>query len=369
VNAPSAELEGTSFTREVLAAFRVAACGGTDAMLPPGIDPTMLRTHCDALNQGYAEYKKEWVDVAMPFLAKLRPDTIPDQVVYPFGGGDLMTALATFPNLMEITTISLEIAGDIRGIAHPDNKRLSKELKTLREHLAKLFLKAHSRTVNLDIETRGAIPGEAAFTLAAMVIHGFEPVSYRYFTIRDDGSLAYLSSDAIKQAEMAKKRGRSGPFANAEIQFRKPNESAVRVLRHIGFDLSDSNLRRSPALIKHLDSKSKVAAMTKAASHLLWDDKHFSVIREWLMTHTDWMISDTTGVPPRIAARYGFEQDYFGQYEYAEPFGSVNNRDMLDFHAKFKNNAPIAFRYGYPDNRSHGHIVVTRKPGIGGAKP
>ena len=66
-----------------------------------------------------------------------------------------------------------------KGIMKPDNKRLEKELATLREHLGKLFLKAHSRTINLDIETRGAVPGEAAFTLAAMAIHGYEPLTYR----------------------------------------------------------------------------------------------------------------------------------------------------------------------------------------------
>ncbi|MDB5217440.1 MAG: hypothetical protein JWO86_5367, partial [Myxococcaceae bacterium] len=150
---------------------------------------------------------------------------------------------------------------------------------------------------------------------------------------------------------------------------KKKGEPGVRVLRHVAYDLSDGNLKRFPQLVKHLDTKPKVAAMTKAASHLLWDDANFSIIRDWLMTHTDWMISDTTGVPPRIAKKNGFEQDYYGQYEYAEPFGTVNNKDMNDFHEKFKGNAPIAFRYGYPDNKSHGHIVVTHKPGVVGTKP
>ena len=89
-----------------------------------------------------------------------------------------------------------------------DNKRLEKELATLREHLGKLFLKAHSRTINLDIETRGAVPGEAAFTLAAMAIHGFEPITYRYFDFNDDGSLHYLTDADIAKAEKA---GQDGP--------------------------------------------------------------------------------------------------------------------------------------------------------------
>jgi hypothetical protein len=318
----------------------------------------MVDAHCALLSSGYAEYKREWLAVAMPFIAKIRPPNVPTTVVYPFGGGDLVSALATYPDGLEFTTVSLEIAGDVRPVLTADNKRIEKELGVLREHLAKLFLKAHSRTVNLDIETRGAVPGEVAFTMAALAIHGFEPVSLRYFDFNADGTLRWLGDDDFAKADKAKSRS---AFSNAEIRFRKPGDRQVRVLRHVAYDLSDANLKTHPALIKHLEAKGKVSAMTKAGSHLLWDDANFAVIRDYLMTHTDWMISDTTGVPPRIAKKYGFVQDVYGMYEGAEPFGTVNNGDMQAFISLFKGSAPIPFRYGYPDNHSHGHIVVTRK--------
>jgi hypothetical protein len=224
-----------------------------------------------------------------------------------------------------------------------------------------LFLKAHSRTINMDIETKAAVPGELAFTMAALVIHGYEPVTLRYFSFNADGTLKYLTEEEIAKNE--KNTGRGGPFANAELRFKKPGDSKVRVLRHVAYDLSDGSMKRSPGLLKHLEAKGKpVSTMTKAASHLLWDDQNFSVIRDYLMTHTEWMISDTTGVPPRIAKKYGFVQEFYGAYLGAEPFGTVNNNDMMAFINAFKGAPPISFRYGYPDNKSHGHIVVTRKP-------
>ncbi len=358
--APDEPLTGAQFAKQIREAFRVAGCGGDDSLIPPQIDKKLVDQHCAMLTSGYAEYKREWLEVAVPFIAKLRPANVPSTVVYPFGGGDLVSALATYPDATELTTISLEIAGDIRGIDKADNKRLGKELETLRDHLGKLFLKAHSRTINMDIETRAAVPGEMAFTMAALVIHGYEPVTLRYFSFEPDGTLKYLTEEDIAKNE--KKTGRAGPFANAEIRFKKPGDAKVRVLRHVAFDLSDGNLKKNPALLKHLEAKGKVSTMTKAASHLLWDDGNFSVIRDYLMTHTDWMISDTTGVPPRIAKKYGFTQDVYGQYEWPEPFGTVNNADATAFHNLFKGAQPITFRYGYPDNKSHGHIVVTRKP-------
>lgn len=359
-SAPEEPLTGAQLTKQIKEAFRVAGCGGDDSLIPPQIDKKLVDQHCAMLTSAFDEYKREWLAVAGPFIAKLRPANVPNTVVYPFGGGDLVSALATYPDATELTTISLEIAGDIRGIDKVDNKRLAKELETLRDHLGKLFLKAHSRTINMDIETRAAVPGELAFTMAALVIHGYEPVTLRYFSFNPDGTLKYLTEEEITKNE--KNTGRSGPFANAELRFKKPGDAKVRVLRHVAFDLSDGNLKKSPALLKHLEAKGKVSTMTKAASHLLWDDANFSVIRDYLMTHTDWMISDTTGVPPRIAKKYGFVQDVYGQYEWPEPFGTVNNADATAFHNLFKGAQPITFRYGYPDNKSHGHIVVTHKP-------
>ncbi len=43
---------------------------------------------------------------------------------------------------------------------------------------------------------------------------------------------------------------------------------------------------------------------------------------------------------------------------------TVNNADATAFHELFKTATPITFRYGYPDNKSHGHIVVTHKPEV-----
>jgi hypothetical protein len=363
-SAPDEPLAGTLFTKEIQAAYRVAGCGGPDSYIPSQIDKKIVDAHCAQLTASYAEYKKEWLDVAGPFLAKLRPDGLPTTLVYPFGGGDLVSALATYPDAVDITTISLEIVGDIRGIDKAENKKLTTELAQLRDHLGKLFLKAHSRTINLDIETHVAVPGEAAYTMAAMVIHGYEPTAYRYFSINSDGTLKWLTDDDIAKN---KETGSRGPFANAEIRFRKVGDTSgkIRILRHVSYDLSDTNMKARPGLLKFLESKGKpVSTMTKAASHLLWDDQNFAVIRDYLMTHTDWMISDTTGVPPRIAKKYGFEQDFYGQYEWPEPFGTVNNADATAFHEAFKTAKPITFRYGYPDNKSHGHIVVTHKPGV-----
>jgi hypothetical protein len=133
-------------------------------------------------------------------------------------------------------------------------------------------------------------------------------------------------------------------------------------LKHIAFNLDDAHLKADPSLLAYLSSKGKVAAMTKAASHLLWNE-HFSLIRGWIVDHTDWMISDSTGIPPRVAQAAGFTQETFGRFDGPAPFGLVDERDADDFKRLFAAEPArnLAFRFGYPDKEGHAHLIVTSR--------
>jgi hypothetical protein len=352
--------EGQDYAAEARALYKVAACGsGGD--LPARFDPAVVTRHCEELGRAYDDYRRAWVEPAKAFFASLRPRDLPRVVVYPFGGGDLVSALATFPDALEMTTISLEPAGDVRPMDTLTPDRLSRELAVHRSHLERLFEKAHSRTDNLDKESKTELPGEILFAMAALVVHGKEPVSLRYFRLRPDGSLAYVTQADIDGAKPADRRAL---FANAELQFRTAGDpkAPVQVLRHVSFNLDDAHLKADPSLLAYLAAKGKVAAMTKAATHLLWND-HFSLIRGWLVDHTDWMASDSTGLPPRVAEPAGFVQDTYGTFDGPSPFGLPDARDARDLKKLFATNPSrdLSFRYGYPDARGHAHLIVTHR--------
>ncbi len=359
---PDPPLEGLNFIEQARVVFRVAACGPAGDV-PARFDAAVVAKHCDELSKAYADYRKSWVDVAEPFLAALRPKDLPGSVVYPFGGGNLVSALATFPDATEITTISLEPAGDIRPVDRLAGDFLAHELAVHRAHLERLFEKAHSRTDNLEKESKTELPGEILFALAALVVHGDEPVSLRYFRVHADGSLGWLSQADIDAAKTPGER--RVLFANAELRFRKggASDAPLQTLRHVSFNLDDDHLKADPGLLAHLSGKGKVAAMTKAATHLLWND-HFSLIRGWLVGHTDWMASDSTGLPPRIAGPAGYTQDTYGTFDGPSPFGDPDGNDAADLKKLFASQPAheLAFRYGYPDKHGHAHLIITHRP-------
>jgi hypothetical protein len=379
--------EGQDFAEEVKLLYRVVACVDTES-LPPSIDARTVTAHCKDLGPRIEAYRAGYVATAKPFLAAIEPPGLPTSVVYPFGGGDLVTALTTYPEAREITTLSLELAGDPRRIRGMARESLERSLKRLRWQLGELFGgEEYSRSETLKKTQRGDIPGELAFFLVGLAVHGYEPVSLRYFTIRPDGSVHYLDDAAIADLERTDATHRkatwtppdfSEAFANAEIGFRKrgaagglgakpgspgvppsPTDEEVRIHRHIAQNLSDDRLKADPAALRHLERKGSVAAMTKAASYLLWNDA-FSVIRGYLLRHAVFMVSDSTGVPPRFARAAGFSQETYGSFR--SSLLRASREHNLDF-KKLWDGQPrrkLPFRYGYLSGGA-AHLLVTRK--------
>jgi hypothetical protein len=368
VAAPEPDSSGADLIEPARVLFRVAACGETGDV-PERFNRVLVDAHCKTLRGLYARYRQRWLDVAMPFIAALRPKNLSPRVVYPFGGGDLLGALAVFPDAEEITTLSLEPAGDIRHIDSILPVRLKGALKTNDHNLMKLLGLSYSNTINLGTGDRAWLPGEIVLLLGALAVHGYEPTSLRYFHIGVDGTLHYLSLDEIdaeSKLSHPEPEGGHAPLADVELRFRKTGTtSPEKVARHIAHDLANREVGLDPGLKRHLEAKGSVAVMTKAASHLLWSDD-FSTIREYLLEHAEWMISDSTGIPPRFAQAAGFVQDTFGIFDGPAPFGPIEPLDGHAFRHLWAENPKRAlpFKFGYGDVHHRSHMMIMRRGAV-----
>src|SRR3954471_10461002 len=103
----AAHADGVDFIKDAKLFYRVVACGGSDP-LPATVDAATVDKHCAEMAKRYKDYNEKYAQVAETFFSGVRPANLPATVVYPFGGGDLGSALITYPQATEITTISLE---------------------------------------------------------------------------------------------------------------------------------------------------------------------------------------------------------------------------------------------------------------------
>lgn len=357
-----AKLEGHDFTPEAKALLAVGACG--DAPAPEGFDAKLLADHCAVIKKAQDDYVAAWVTPATKFFAEHVPHDIPKTVVYPFAGGDLSTALTVYPDADEITTMSLEPAGDPRTLAALKGKDLKAALGTIEYELKFLYRVNFSNTINMiDAMRGGKLPTNLTFSLSALKIHGYEIVGMRYFSFNEDGTLHYLTDEDVEKAPKlgAKAEARNAVFSNVELHFRKPG-GRIQVYRHVRQNLDNDHLKGPDArVLKYLEARgAQIATMTKAASYLLsWES--FSVMRNFILTHSVWMVSDATGVAPQWGKPAGFEYETYGGFVAPHiPAGNGIAKDWrVEFESQPKRDLPM--RFGYYDKNNTNHLIIMRK--------
>jgi hypothetical protein len=356
--APSA---GHDFIAEAQKLFRVAAC--SDGPVPEGLDAAIVERNCTQIRAIQTAYRDRWLTKAAAWFSTHVPANVPKKVVYPFAGGDLSTALTVYPDADEITTISLEPAGDARSIDDLTRGELAAALDEQRKELKFLYTVDFSNTLDLiDSMREGRLPGQLVFSLNALRVHGLEPVSLHYFHLEPDGSIKYLTDDEIAAAgdpRTVDPSDRNYKFSNMELRFGAPGDARVRIYRHIRWNLDNKHLEDGK-LIKHLAAKGPVAGMTKAASYLLsWPT--FSTMRTYLLQHVVWMVSDATGIPPDVAGPAGFTQETYGMFDGPHiPAGNSATKAWVDLW-RSEPVRELPFRFGYPDKHKHRHLVITHK--------
>jgi hypothetical protein len=375
---------GADFTAEARRLYQLVACQDR----APLADEAMAKVadrHCGWVTEKLAAYRERYIDGGRAFFDEIEPDDLPATVVYPFGGGDLISSLAAFPDADETTTISLELAGDPRRITTLSARQLDSSLSQLRAELGGTLSVGSNTSVNLSSSQQNDLPAQVSSFLLGMAAAGFEPVGMRYIQLQDDGSIHYVTAEEIAAADgtVAATRGgekgkgaraRKGDwtdpnfseaFAHVEIEYRKAGDPTdrVRVHRHFGWNLHDTEMDAAPQLLRHLEQKGKVTVLVKGASYLLWRGD-FSRIRDYLLGHLGWMLSDSTGIPPMYATRAGMVQDTYGRFsgaflEGAEAKGKRHSDDFRALWAKNKKRR-LPFRFGYVDAGKNAHLVVTR---------
>lgn len=367
------------FIKEARILYRMVSCSGTIPVFEgKKINPEIIRQHCEIFEPAMKKYALEYVGTMKTFLSGNIPYNHQPVVIYPFGGGDLLSALTTYPDAEEFYTLSLEHGGDISRTNALDDYQLYEGLKSLRNMSENLIaLKSTpTGTVNtnetLKATQRGNFPFLISLSMLALSIHELEPVSLRYFEFTENGDIHYLNNKGI----LSKKDTPALPlleewtppdfsiaYSNYELRFKPPGKSGpVRIYRHIAANLANSHFSPDTPVYKHLVKKGHISAMTKGALYLLWSDD-FSNIRNYLIDSIDFMVSDSTGLSPLHIPSSLFHLINFGRFE-----GIINPPDSLRPHdsavIELYKNQPyrsLPYRYGYPDKANNPHMIMIQR--------
>jgi len=193
--------------------YDVVACG-LDGKLPDdmakadtgGKLAAVVKQHCDQLRPYIAKFRTTYFDSARAWFVEREPKDLPKTVVYPFGGGDLISLLVPFPDATDYTTISLELAGDPRHLGELDANKLRDSLHNWSVDIGPVINIGMNSSVNLSDEQRNVLAAQLSSHLLGLVTGGYEVVAARYFTLDDQGAVHYVEQ---AQLDADTKQGKS----------------------------------------------------------------------------------------------------------------------------------------------------------------
>jgi len=345
-----------SYTDDV-GRFLAGVPGRTDGPFHHLESDTAWRWHSHEFQRMWSKYEAE----RLPLLRSFQQKEISGKqfasstLFYPFGGPDVLTAAAFFPQRKTYLLVGLEPPGTL-----PDSKviregDLAKYLPRIQLTLDSVLRRSFFITANMDVQVRGQITdGLLPLLLAQLALMKATIVGYAPVTLDASGKL----EPRVEERRPASSLRNDG----VAIDFRLAGETETRQLLYFSVNLNDSALPANEAFRKYLQGLQPVTTFFKSASYLP-HRKDFSQIRQLVLDSSNAIVQDDTGIPYRFIDQTRWQVRLFGQY--TKPYGSFKFMVQPDLRKAYEegNAQPLDFFIGYGYKRAPSAMQVFARKG------
>jgi hypothetical protein len=265
---------------------------------------------------------------------------------YPFGGPDAATLLAVYPSALEYIMIGLEPAGKL-----PDSidgytpEYWAGVRQSLRSAVALGFFKTEEMEEDFSGEGVGGITPVLLLYIARS---GFTIEDVMPVQVTPRGGLVAAPDSPPVKREV---RGVTIFFSDAKGRQSK--------LTYLGLNLSDT-VKKRPDAMHFLEQLHSVKTLLKSASYLM-HKSYFSTIRRFILTQSDVVVEDDSGIPFRFFHENEWDVQLFGKY--SEPiklFADWQQDDLKEAYMS-PNIQPLGFGFGYRFKPDTSNVLLARR--------
>ena len=348
-----------------LAALAALICFARLASAGPTPDETArflagLPMHGTALEE--AARNAAWVRHAMEFDDAWRPlDTrqlvhirtwaaqflVPDygdrgNVFYFFSGPDFLYAQTFFPNASNYVLCGLEPIGALPDVTKLPHPTLEFALANLRKAMNSVlsfsfFITKDMKTDLTQTQLSGTLPVLLVFLArTGCKVDAVEPI------------------DIDKSGAIAEKAATHG----VKIVFFGPGGHR-QTLYYFTADLSDDGVKSNPAILKFSESLGRGHSLLKAASYLMHTGG-FEKTRDFILTHSDLIVQDDSGIPFHYFDPARWTVRLFGNYQ--APIDIFKQHAQPALFEAFQKSVPpdLTFSFGYRWHPRESCLILAR---------
>lgn len=302
-------------------------------------------------------FEKSWATVEKT-LVKMRPwakENLADDgkhtIFYPFGGPDFLNAHTLFPNAKEYILFGLEPPGRPPQVDKLTASQATALLTSTQKSMSSILNYSFFQTLHMKEDLKQTeLNGVSPVLLVFLARTGHRILDVKRVELLPSGELKKYPSETVKKWE---------GVPGIEIAFRREDDSTRRTLTFYSLDISDKAVPQY--YLTYLKGLGPFKSYLKAASYLMHRD-NFSKIRTFILTESDLILEDDSGIPLTYFDKNVFDLTFFGAY--TRPIALFESRYQKDLREVYKDKAnvkPLPFGIGYKWREGESNLLLATK--------
>lgn len=270
------------------------------------------------------------------------------QVNYLFGGPDLISALGLFPSARLYVLGGLEPVGRLDNPLELPPEQLYASLAMLRKSTEVILSFSHFITKDMKSDlASSSFQGVFPIMLAFLSFTDARIDSAERLTLRNDGLLHPGESNSGQAA--------------LRIVFRPLPGAPPAEIYYFQANVANDALKSHAGLLEWLKRRGPLTGYLKAASYLLHEES-FSRIRDFLLSHSNAILQDDSGIPLSVFRQHGWQVMYFGNY--TTPLDIFKKYDQPLLRTVYEEGAafPLPFGFGYRWQKGESTLLLAIPP-------
>jgi hypothetical protein len=264
---------------------------------------------------------------------------------YMFSGPDFLYAHAFFGNARTYILCGTEPVGAIPNLSSIPPQELAGTLANLRSSLESVLNWGFFITKNMKLDlTRTQLSGTLPVLYVSLARAGCTINSVALVTLDRAGDV----SENVK-----------GETPGARISITS-SSGLSQTVYYFSTDLSDDGIKSKPGFLRFCEKQGHGVSLLKAASYLMHENG-FSLVRDFLLTRSDVLVQDDSGIPLRFFEEDNWSLRYCGRY--VGPINVFNKywqSDLADAYARVTP-APLPFSFGYQWQPNRSDLLIAAR--------
>jgi len=247
---------------------------------------------------------------------------------YMFSGPDFLYAYTFFPDANTYILAGLEPVGQVPDLSHMTPEMLNANLGALRNSMSTLLITHYFVTEEMKSELNRSNLG------------GTLPILYVF--------LARLGCSVQDTTYV------HSPAEGVRITFSRNGRS--QTLFYFKTDLSGGN----SGFLRWCAARGPGVSLIKAASYLMHGEG-FSGVRNFLLTHSAFIVQDDSGIPLRAFDR-NWALEFYGRFvPHGEKFGKYDQQALAEIYRRNPPPPELGFAFGYWWQAERGILILARR--------